>query len=215
MRTASRTSISAFGVVVSIAGIEHGIGEILQGNHAPVGMMIESWPGSPFFRMLAGEPAMTIIPNLLVTGLLAIFTTLIFLLLSTVWISKKFAGWVMILAASCHAAVWSGNEPADPGNHPERGHDNHEYPSRKLPSQHPTRFQQLRAKLWPGALIFSLASWLVVLPGLPLLDYFGDVNSPALVVVVVLLAIGTLLLTLNFARIRDAVYASRITEFTL
>ena len=86
-------------MIVSIAAIEHGIGEILQGNYPPAGVMIESWPGSPFFRMLAGEPAMTIIPNLLATGILAIFTTLLFLLLSTVWNRKKVAGWMMIPAA--------------------------------------------------------------------------------------------------------------------
>jgi hypothetical protein len=205
MKTASRTSISAFGVIVSIAGIEHGIGEILQGNHAPDGVMIESWPGSPFFRMLAGEPAMTIIPNLLVTGILAIFTTLIFLLLSTAWISKKIAGWMMILAAIAMLLSGAGMSPPILVIILSVATIIMNTPSKSKHPQQPSRFQQLCAKLWPGTLIFSLACWLIILPGLPLLDYYGEVNNPTLVMVIVCFAIGTLLLTLNFARARDVV----------
>jgi hypothetical protein len=84
--------------------------------------------------------------------------------------------------------------------------------SGKSHSQPHSRIQQLRAKLWPGLLVFSLACWLMVLPGLPLLDYYGDVNNPTLVLVIVIFAIGTLLLTLNFARARDAVSGSRSAE---
>jgi hypothetical protein len=54
-----------------LAGIEHGVGEIVQGNRAPAGTMIESWPDSAPFEIVGGEPAMTIVPNLLLTGILA------------------------------------------------------------------------------------------------------------------------------------------------
>ncbi len=205
MSTASRASISVFGVIISFAGIEHGIGEILQGNQAPTGVMIASWPTSPFFRMLAGEPAMTIIPNLLATGMLAILTTVIFLMLSTAWLNKKFAGWMMIPVAIAMLLSGAGMSPpilvvilsvATIVMH---------NPTRKIRSRKRTSFHQLRAKLWQGTLILSVICWLAVLPGLPLLDYFSDVNSPLLVLVVTLCAIGTLLLTLNFARARDVV----------
>jgi hypothetical protein len=82
-------------------------------------------------------------------------------------------------------------------------------PSRSKRPNQPSRFQQLLAKLWTGSLIISLASWLMVLPGLPLLDFYGDVNDPTLVVVIVFFAIGTLLLTLNFARARDVISGFR------
>ncbi len=66
MKSATRAFASTFGAIMALAGIEHGIGEVLQGNTTPSGVMIQSWPNSAFFRSVAGEPAMTVIPNLLV-----------------------------------------------------------------------------------------------------------------------------------------------------
>lgn len=57
--------ITAFGVVVALAGIEHGVGELLQGATRPDGLFIESWPDTAAFEILSGEPAMTVVPSLL------------------------------------------------------------------------------------------------------------------------------------------------------
>ena len=70
-RSATRVTVSTFGVLAGLAGIEHGIGEVFQGNVAPDWVMIESWPDSEVFDILSGEPAMTLVPNLLLTGILA------------------------------------------------------------------------------------------------------------------------------------------------
>ena len=69
---ATRTVVSTFGLLAGLAGIEHGLGEILQGSVGPEGPVIESWPDSKAFEILGGEPAMTVIPNLLVTGIVAV-----------------------------------------------------------------------------------------------------------------------------------------------
>jgi hypothetical protein len=39
-------TVSTFGALAGLAGIEHGIGEVLQGNIAPEGPVVLSWPGS-------------------------------------------------------------------------------------------------------------------------------------------------------------------------
>ena len=57
MKNATRVFASTFGAIFALAGIEHGIGEIFQGNVAPSGIMILSWPELAFFRSLGGEPA--------------------------------------------------------------------------------------------------------------------------------------------------------------
>jgi len=72
MRNATRVTVSIIGAIVGLMGIEHGIGEALQGNIAPSGLVISSWPGSEFFRILAGEPAMTVV----------FFSAFVFLLLT-------------------------------------------------------------------------------------------------------------------------------------
>ena len=64
MSSVTRVTVSTFGGLAGLAGIEHGIGEIWQGNVWPDGVVIQSWRGSPLFESLGGEPAMTLVPNL-------------------------------------------------------------------------------------------------------------------------------------------------------
>ena len=73
-----------FGVLVAASAAEHGLGEALQGNRAPAGPVIQSWPDAAFFRIEAGEPALTLVPNLLAAGVLT-------LLLSTVFVWRVMA----------------------------------------------------------------------------------------------------------------------------
>lgn len=39
-----RLTCSTIGAIIGIAGLEHGVGEVLQGNEAPKGLSIKSWP---------------------------------------------------------------------------------------------------------------------------------------------------------------------------
>jgi hypothetical protein len=108
MRSATKVTVSTFGVLTGLAGIEHGIGEMLQGNIAPDGMTILSWPESALFDILAGEPAMTVIPNLLVTGILAILSSLIFLIWATLFVQRKHGGLILILLSIVMLLVGGG-----------------------------------------------------------------------------------------------------------
>jgi hypothetical protein len=62
---------SILGIFAGIGGASHGPGEILQGNIAPDGIIIEAWPA---LTILAGEPAMTLIPSFSVSGILTVIT---------------------------------------------------------------------------------------------------------------------------------------------
>lgn len=53
MRNATRVTVSTFGALAGLAGIEHGIEEILQGNIAPGGFVIKSWGESETKSSLA------------------------------------------------------------------------------------------------------------------------------------------------------------------
>jgi hypothetical protein len=56
---------SALGIFAGLGGgVLHGIGEVLQGSAAPNGIMIEAWPAP---QVVVGEPAMTAVPNFLLT----------------------------------------------------------------------------------------------------------------------------------------------------
>lgn len=65
---ASRVVIGTLATLAGLAGIEHGIGEILQGSARPEGLVIESWPDAAAMEILQGEPAMITVPDLLISG---------------------------------------------------------------------------------------------------------------------------------------------------
>ena len=111
MNNATQVTVSTFGVIMGLASIEHGIGEVLQGNIAPSGIMFPSWPGSAFFRSVNGEPAMSIVPNLLVTGILASLVSLIFLVLAIKFVQRKHGGQVMMLLSIIMLLVGGGIFP--------------------------------------------------------------------------------------------------------
>jgi hypothetical protein len=109
MRNATKVFASTFGAIMALAGIEHGIGEIFQGNVAPSGIMILSWPESEFFRNLGGEPAMTVIPNLLITGILAVLVSLAMLVWAILFVQRKNGGLIMILLSIAMLLVGGGS----------------------------------------------------------------------------------------------------------
>jgi len=104
----TRAAASIIGIFAGLSGASHGLGEILQGNTAPSGIMIEAWPG---LTSLRGEPAMTIVPNFLVSGVL----TIIFGLLVAIWAAKfvqrKNGGLVLILLSIIMLLVGGGLIP--------------------------------------------------------------------------------------------------------
>lgn len=72
----------------------HGIGEVLQGSVDPEGIYIQAYPA---MQATAGEPAMTIIPNFLLTGILAIIMGIIVTIWSAAYIERKNGGLILIL----------------------------------------------------------------------------------------------------------------------
>jgi hypothetical protein len=90
------TAASLFGILAGLGGLTHGIGELLQGNTAPGGIIINSWTQGPIATNMGGEPAMTIVPNLFLTGALTILVSLATILWSAVFVQGKNGGRVLI-----------------------------------------------------------------------------------------------------------------------
>jgi hypothetical protein len=60
----------------------------MQGNRAPGGIVITSWPDAEPFRILAGEPAMPLVPGMRATGILVILVSLLFLVWATMFMQR-------------------------------------------------------------------------------------------------------------------------------
>ncbi len=99
---------SILGIFAGVAGASHGPGEILQGNIAPTGIIIEAWPA---LTLLSGEPAMTLIPSFSVSGI----ATVILGLAVTIWaatrIQSENGALVLILLSTMMLFVGGGLLP--------------------------------------------------------------------------------------------------------
>jgi hypothetical protein len=201
---ATRVTVSTFGAIAGLAGIEHGIGEVFQGNVAPEGVMILSWPDSELFEILAGEPAMTIVPNLLATGVLAILFSLIFVVWATMFVSRKHGGLVLIMLSVVMLLVGGGLGPPILGAIVGVAATKMNAPLTWWRTHLSTGLGRVLAKAWSPCLVAGVTAWLLLMPGTIVLDFFFDVNIPDVVVYVLALsAFGLLLLALFCAFAHD------------
>ncbi len=201
MGRATRIFVAVFGGLAALAGIEHGLGELLQGSVRPAGLVIESWPDSAFFRIQSGEPALTVVPDLLAAGVLTIVVSLVLLVWSVAFVQRRHGGLVLIGLSLVLLLVGGGFGPpllgtlvgftAVLGGAP---------PAVRRPSAVPAWLPAL----WPWSLAACLAAWLFLLPGVPMLSYFAGVESAALVVAAIGAAFGLLILTAVLSLVRDA-----------
>jgi hypothetical protein len=98
-------------VLGGFGGLIHGIGESLQGNVAPDSMFFESWTQGPIYDHMGGDPAMSLIPNLLLTGILAIVVALIAMVWSAAFVQRKRGGLVLIVLMIVLLLVGGGVGP--------------------------------------------------------------------------------------------------------
>lgn len=107
---AVRTTASVFGVYAGVLGMEHGYFETLQGNVVPAGLKIlASTKELPF--PFGHEPAMTVIPNFLVTGILAIVVGLAIIAWSAAFLQTKYGAAVLFLLSVLLLLVGGGFGP--------------------------------------------------------------------------------------------------------
>ncbi|WP_330181927.1 hypothetical protein OHB26_37230 [Nocardia sp. NBC_01503] len=86
-----RNLAATVGVSAGVGGLVHGIGELLQGSGPPRGVVFDSWTQGRIATNLGGEPALTIIPDLLATGVLATVASAAVALWATLFLDRRFA----------------------------------------------------------------------------------------------------------------------------
>jgi hypothetical protein len=83
--------VKTLGIIAGCVGIEHGIGELLQGFDRVYNVFILSWPHSAFFKIMAGEPAFTLFPVFFLAGFFSIIFSLLFVIMILFLLTKKYA----------------------------------------------------------------------------------------------------------------------------
>lgn len=212
MNHATRTTVAALGLIAGLAGVEHGIGEVLQGNAPPPALVIKSWPATAAFNILDGEPAMTFVPNLLASGILSILLALAFIVWVTLFIHRPHGGLVLIALSLALLLVGGGFGPPLLGLILGLAATRINAPLRGWHTYVPAGLRRLLAAVWPWSLGLCLLVWLSMFPGTVLLSHFFGVEDPNLVYALGICMFGLLFLTLAAALSRDAEALAQLGE---
>jgi len=204
MNRATRAAVAVFGVLAGAAGLEHGIGEVLQGSQAPAAITIESWPNTPAFDILGGEPAMTLIPNLLVSGVLSILVSLLFIAWAVLFAHRRYGGLILILISLVLLLVGGGFGPPLFGIILGIVATRINAPLTWWREAAPAGLRRVLARLWPWSFGAGILAWLGMFPGTVLLAYFFGVNDENFVYALILCMFGLLFLTVAAGFARDA-----------
>lgn len=202
MNKATHTLSLTLGLLAGLMGIEHGIGEVLAGNRPTGGLFILSWPDSTFFEIMGGEPAMTLVPNYMITGLLAIlfscaflalfvqphrdgktnallFVLLILMLLSGGGFGPPITGIIAVLISfktDSRLETW-----------------------RRLPAG----LHRALSRLWPWSFGLCLLGWLMLFPGVALIALLTGLDSALLMEIPILITFALIPITLLLGFSRD------------
>jgi len=213
MKIAKRTklTISTFGTILGIAGLEHGVGEILQGNINPGTFFILSWPNNVLYEVLAGEPAFTIIPNMRITGITAIIVSLMMIIWSIGFIEKKYGATGIILISLLMFLFGAGFAgPILIGV--VLGLAAIRMNSKVQKKQKSILFQKFTSRLWIVSYLISLFSWLTLWPGIIIYTYFLGEFPETAFIYFILMSFISLILAVFSGLARDRTNQSRFIE---
>jgi hypothetical protein len=154
VRRATRIVAAALGVFAGFGGPEHGYFEIQRGNVRPEGLLIASM-GPPCRSeevWHACEPAMTVVPSFLVTGILATLIGLVTMVWAAAFVQRKRGGLVLILLSVALLLVGGGLFPPLIGVVAGAVGTRINVPVTRRPG----RLSTFLARLWPWALVAFL-----------------------------------------------------------
>lgn len=201
--SAARIVATLFGALAGIGGLTHGVGEALQGNVAAEGIFINSWTQGPIATNMGGEPGITIVPNLLVTGLLTIIVSLAVLVWAAFFVQRRNGGRVLVALSVVMLLVGGGIGPPLIGILAGIAGTGIGKPLGGWRNRLPPSARQLLVSLWPLLFVVAAVSGAFLVVGSLILVFFFDVNNAALFLNTFYVTLLSLLLTVLVAPLFD------------
>jgi hypothetical protein len=194
MRKATRVVAALFGVFAGFGGPEHGYFEILRGHGRPDSLVIAAMgpPCEPEKVWNLCEPAMTVVPSYLVTGILAFIVGLITMIWAAAFVHRKNGGLVLILLSIALLLVGGGLFPPVIGIIAGLVATRINAPLTRQPSHLYGKVLRFLAKLWP----WPLVAFFVWAFGQFIVGYFFNEFLLKIGFLVPLLIIGLLVLSI-------------------
>lgn len=97
MNHATRRIVAVLGVMLGISGFNHGFFEALQGNTSTDGLIIQAIGDAQQMWLHGTEEAFTVVPNLLLTGILSMLVSLVIIIWSVGFVHRKHGSTIFIL----------------------------------------------------------------------------------------------------------------------
>lgn len=97
MNHATRVTVATLGVIFGISGMSHGFFETLQGNTPTDGMFISAIGEAHRMWVHGNEYALTLVPNFLITGILAMTVGLVIIIWSVGFVHRKHGPLALLL----------------------------------------------------------------------------------------------------------------------
>lgn len=194
--SAARMVASMIGVLAGLGGRVHGIGETLQGNIAPNGLIIPSWTKGTIATNMGGELAMTIISNLFIADIRTILVSLAIMVWAAMFVQRKNGGRILIFLSVILLLVGGGFAPSIIGLLAGVSGTRINVSSFWWRTHLPNNVRDFLAKLWPWIFGICLLNGVFLVVGSLILVYFFNLNNPDLFVNSFFFAIISLLLTI-------------------
>lgn len=204
---AARVTASTYGVLVGLAGIDHGIFEILQGHLPPGEIMIEAIGPAQRFWEYGTEIALTIIPSYLVSGILSIVIGILVILWAIVFIDRKYGAVSLLLLCIILFLVGGGFAPIFMSILASLTAAQINKPLTFWRSILPAFLRQILAKIWSGSLaafvFLFLISVVIAIFGWPLTSFMDAETALNNLNIISYIMLGFMLLTVLSAFARD------------
>jgi hypothetical protein len=190
---ATRLVASTLGALVGLAGIDHGVFEILQGNVPPSSLLIAAIGPDERFWVYGEETALTIIPSFMISGILAVILGIAVMVWAIGFVDRKFGAGVLMLLSIALFLVGGGFAPIFMALVASLTASRIHKPLKFWRAVLPDGLQKFLRKIWLGTLIafviIFVFSVIVAIFGWPLTVFFDDettfrhLNSLSLVMV--------------------------------
>jgi hypothetical protein len=192
---AAKATAVIFGVLAGLGGLTHGIGEVLQGNVQAEGIIINSWTQGPIATNMGGEPAMTIVPNLMATGILTILVSLAILVWAA-FVRDRSSGRILLVLSFIMLLVGGGFGPPLIGILAGLAGTGIGAPLTWWRKRLSRSIRAGLAALWPWIFAIAIVNGVFLVIGSVILVFFFDLNNPDLFTNSFYLSVILLILTI-------------------
>jgi len=197
---ATRATVAVLGILIGLAGIDHGLFEVLQGNVRPDSVMIEAIGPAQRFWQYGTETALTLIPSFLVSGILSIVIGMLVAVWALAFVHRRYGAAILLLLTVSLFLLGGGFAPIVLSILASAAATRIDKPLNWWRSHLPVTLRGFLARLWPASLVALVVLFVIAVEmaifGYPLLWLFGADTTISVQFTLGYIMVGLMLLSI-------------------